>query len=376
MKKPNELNRAMFNQGGTSAYGKGITSNLVSDEQRQRFNYGGRVGLKNGLMAPFYNTKPYTPKPWDASSLAELYQPTSVERFPGETEVYEDMSEEDVELLPGIDEQPGNEIITDWYKRQGPKYKEFEKYVTETGEVPIDPDTGLEREVVAPGEKGGQGFVGPSAVIAGGNDGTGDITRKTDPTSDVIDWETFAEGLYDKKGARGKAQLELAGNVLAASQQPKKEAMAILGKGVGQFGKTFTERKEKMEDIAATGKMYERVNVAKAKAAGEAAIDLEMIKQGISGSDRSQFKTFYSKNLKVDEGLAGVIGFKPLNAPINKKTKELDEAALKASAPGSVFKDGNMYILVTEEGIDTDNNAFQIMAKYRAWQNKQNPAGS
>ena len=45
MKKPHVLNRAMFNQGGTSAYGRGITSNLVSDEQRQRFNYGGRVGL-------------------------------------------------------------------------------------------------------------------------------------------------------------------------------------------------------------------------------------------------------------------------------------------------------------------------------------------
>jgi hypothetical protein len=37
----------MFNTGGTSAYGRGITSNLVSDEQRQRFNYGGRVGYQN-----------------------------------------------------------------------------------------------------------------------------------------------------------------------------------------------------------------------------------------------------------------------------------------------------------------------------------------
>ena len=46
MKKPHVLNRAMFNQGGTSAYGRGITSNLVSDEQRQRFNYGGRVGFQ------------------------------------------------------------------------------------------------------------------------------------------------------------------------------------------------------------------------------------------------------------------------------------------------------------------------------------------
>ena len=45
MKKPNVLNRSMFNRGGTSAYGRGITSNLVSDEQRQRFNYGGRVGF-------------------------------------------------------------------------------------------------------------------------------------------------------------------------------------------------------------------------------------------------------------------------------------------------------------------------------------------
>ena len=60
MKKPNVLNRAIFNQGGTSSYGKGITSNLVSDEQRQRFNYGGRVGYQNrgyvNYMGPTYQT--------------------------------------------------------------------------------------------------------------------------------------------------------------------------------------------------------------------------------------------------------------------------------------------------------------------------------
>ena len=48
MKKPHVLNRSMFNRGGTSAYGRGITSNLVSNEQRQRFNYGGRVKLAYG----------------------------------------------------------------------------------------------------------------------------------------------------------------------------------------------------------------------------------------------------------------------------------------------------------------------------------------
>jgi len=61
MKKPHVLNRAMFNQGGTSAYGKGITSNLVSDEQRQRFNYGGRVKLQDPYA---FNMMSYDPNPW------------------------------------------------------------------------------------------------------------------------------------------------------------------------------------------------------------------------------------------------------------------------------------------------------------------------
>ena len=42
------LNRPMFNKHN-SAYGRGIASNLVSDEERQRFNYGGRVRAVDGL---------------------------------------------------------------------------------------------------------------------------------------------------------------------------------------------------------------------------------------------------------------------------------------------------------------------------------------
>ena len=40
------LNRPMFNKHN-SAYGRGIASNLVTEEQRQRFNYGGRVGFQD-----------------------------------------------------------------------------------------------------------------------------------------------------------------------------------------------------------------------------------------------------------------------------------------------------------------------------------------
>ena len=52
MKKPSILHRPMFNKGGSSAYGRGIASNLVSEEQRQRYNYGGRVGLESGTYIP------------------------------------------------------------------------------------------------------------------------------------------------------------------------------------------------------------------------------------------------------------------------------------------------------------------------------------
>ena len=52
------LNRPMFNKHN-SAYGRGIASNLVSDEERQRFNYGGRVGYQDrGLVAPLSDTTP------------------------------------------------------------------------------------------------------------------------------------------------------------------------------------------------------------------------------------------------------------------------------------------------------------------------------
>jgi hypothetical protein len=51
MKYSKVLNRPMFNKHN-SAYGRGIASNLVSDEERQRFNYGGRVKMQTGTNLP------------------------------------------------------------------------------------------------------------------------------------------------------------------------------------------------------------------------------------------------------------------------------------------------------------------------------------
>jgi len=55
MKRSRVLNRPMFNKHN-SAYGRGIASNLVTDEQRQRFNAGGRVRLAEGSGYNWWET--------------------------------------------------------------------------------------------------------------------------------------------------------------------------------------------------------------------------------------------------------------------------------------------------------------------------------
>ena len=47
--KKSILNRPMFKQVKSPAYGTGIASNLVSSEERQRYNYGGRVRAFKGV---------------------------------------------------------------------------------------------------------------------------------------------------------------------------------------------------------------------------------------------------------------------------------------------------------------------------------------
>jgi len=54
------LNRPMFN-AHNSAYGRGITSNLVSEEQRVKYNAGGRVKLAEGT--PGYGWQDFVESP-------------------------------------------------------------------------------------------------------------------------------------------------------------------------------------------------------------------------------------------------------------------------------------------------------------------------
>ena len=69
----------------------------------------------------------------------------------------------------------------------------------------------------------------------------------------MLDIEGIIDKHYDKKTALGEGLFGMAGTVLTASQQGDKEkAAAILGKGVGEFGKTLAAQKKERSKLGAT----------------------------------------------------------------------------------------------------------------------------
>jgi len=252
MKKPYVLNRPMFNTGGTSAYGKGITSNLVSDEQRQRFNYGGRVGFqpnnRNRVVSPLYPAGVTPTKLGGTFEEQEAYRvlgdPINLEEeFKEWYEIPEFHSTDPSQAVWGGSEfvEPKKVRRKEFIESSPERFtEEFEGWKGDAGETYVKQKEkeDLIRSSVEGTEKTDEGLNlrRHKELIA---------DKESDVLGEGTDWEKFAESLYDKKGARGKALLGLAGNVLAASQAPKKEAAAILGKGMGEFGKTWASRKEK-----------------------------------------------------------------------------------------------------------------------------------
>ena len=342
MKKPHVLNRAMFNRGGTSAYGRGITSNLVSDEQRQRFNYGGRVGLAWGANQNWNALRP---------------QNTGLE--------YEDLFATDT-ISPASNQLDYWALYGDPEAREDLEWQRGrEKIVEEQMQEAKESSPGhpLQFEEVEELKK--------SQIRAPGIEPG---TLPTDRESDVIDWTEFAEGLYDKKKTLGGAQFGAAGTILAASQLPKKEAAVLLGKGMGEFAKTIGGRREKIEDIAATGKMYEKVNVAKAAEAGKWAVAAEKIKQGILNSDTAVYNKAAAKD-GPKEGLEAVVKFDITSAPT--KDGQLDVEAMVAKGEGQIGQFGGQFILTIEDGkILGPADAGDIQTAYSEWKARKKLANS
>jgi len=314
MKKPHVLNRAMFNQGGTSAYGRGITSNLVSDEQRQRFNYGGRVGYKNlGLVRPPRFTDDELFNEW--GGLADI---------------------EVAEQLPG----PYWTKPSEW---------------TEDDEGPYG--TNQERRL---------GVMGLEDPI----DYQGDVIKKdevidTKDRGDVMtdsDWmELLGPTPEQKKRTKGEAQLGLAAGALDVFSRPttaKKMQAAV--PHLTKLGQTASADQKAREKAILQGKVLEKVYKGREESKGEQARKTLETKSDIISASENPRTRYYA-------GLDAKIGMKKsmeeaLGRPIQtiKRDKKdipiipegmMEETIMWDTKDGfMILKDGNL-IPVTETQI-------------------------
>jgi len=389
MKKPHVLNRPMFNTGGTSAYGRGITSNLVSDEQRQRFNYGGRVGYQNrgyvDYTGPSYQPqgKMYPPHQrylttWPKSEEDfRTFKKYQFDKIPRWQDVYSDVYEtEDKEDIAGLEdigglpylETPKEEEKDIEFKRRMDERSENIRKMQDVGIViPGEGATtaqefgtsGVEEEVVVgeeePSWAGIPGEGGPSAAST--------ITKTDTDLLDTPDKWAFLDE-YEakkKKQSRGQAAWEGAAGAArwstAGTAKDRSKAIADTLSKVGGIGAKYTG--EAM-DLRAKAKILGAIEEEKQKG----KIDVQTMKETGLGErhknliahykslqddpDKTQFD-IYKTLIQTQEGTTGVRMGKVLRAMAEGKRPVADAFDFTNEEQLKKIKDGT--IVVSLEGV-------------------------
>ena len=336
MKHNKVLHRPMFN-AQNSAYGRGITSNLVSEEQRIRYNSGGRVGLGKGDWLMNIGKK-----------------------------------------IPGVDR------LTKWGKSKLPKpqggyAKWYDKHIGPstqpgmgyfgstkygTGEVPIAKSiakwvggkgTGIGKNIQKyPGLWGagaGTGLLGGLKIFGGeeeeieevGGDGQWkeklQVTKKptkVDPDSDTLDWTP-----QEKKEKIGQIQLKLAQRLVGGARD--KWGSKAQMKNVGDwFG-----------DVASIGDKTElRKDERKYKAMSKAYKDIA----------KDAYNTVNNYMGKINAGAdhptalrqtTGITGGQNLSVDPDRRKDEMEK--IQKMGPGTFYFDEaiNKWQIYTPDGIVT-----------------------
>ena len=347
MKKPHVLNRSMFNRGGTSAYGRGITSNLVTEEQRQRFNYGGRVGLLTGgnyglqygrippvafeeiadVTERIYTTPRTDDNWWNMYAGDDTYQYVVPE---GSEDAGEIVTRNVVEEIP----EPTEEEL------QAKAIAKDIKNEPENRVVPTHRLTRLQKE-----------------MNAGASD---------DPPAEVMtdsDWmDLLGPTEEQKKRTKGEAQLGLAAGALDVFSQPSiAKGMKAASPHLLNLGKTATADQKARDKAILQGKVLSKVYKDRAGAKGEADLALQKYKDKQTDDPVDVYKATLNlaatkdvKNvLKDDYRAAALFNAKGINAKILKGAKggkdgmKADEATLAAAEEGDVFLLDGKYSIIS-----------------------------
>jgi len=339
MKHNKVLNRPMFN-AQNSAYGRGITSNLVTEEQRQRFNDGGRVKLGLGDYLKWGQKIPGVSKltKWGSSKLSKI---------PGYDKLRGQLT------LPGMSgrsTQPGLGLGTGyggtkWGAGELPLAKSIAKWVGGKGK-------GIGKNIQKyPGLWGtgaGTGLWGGLKIFGGkeeeiekvGGDGQWkeklQVTKKpteVDPKSDTLDWTD-----QEKKEKMGQIQLKLAQRLVGGARDKwgSKEQMKNIGDWFG--------------DVAAIGDKAElRKDERKYKAMGKAYMK----------RDQATYDRMNSYVGKINQGAdhptalyqtTGVAGGLNVSGDADKRGDEIKK--VKSQGAGTVYFDevANSWFILTPDG--------------------------
>ena len=379
----------MFRQVKSPAYGTGISANLVSDEQRQRYNYGGRVG---------FATRGYAVPPWFDESI---YQHGAVPRVPGQVAI---LSESDpTRMKDWYQNIPknmfGNEIPSQEYEKiygqESPHGVAPEKtydyrsvqpnepdYLYKgTGEDPdiiersvveeIQPDADLLKQAKDAGFEDIESYqtaisdtedmqkplssmqiknarkrvdemmAGDDKAKALTGEGTGAGTGVVDDTT-MLDMRELINKYYDKDTTLGEAQMGLAGQVLKAGFQPKKDAMGTVGDAVGKFGSTLAADEKAMNKLAMTGEIQRELYKTSRSQEGKEDRKTAAFKNALPKKENEAWTTAdrfdigqaaaLKSGKKGDEALADSVEYALPGTSVKKLTGGADETSLQKDA--------------------------------------------
>ena len=288
------LNRPMFNTQN-SAYGRGITSNLVTEEQRVKYNTGGRVGLAKGVG--FFNFAP---------SDVE-----NIRRVPGTEEIDYDFYEKEGLKVPTTwGEAAARTPASDYFSPSGTGYLNPGSWAYKLmgGKDPLKTFYGREEEEKLQFEKDrrareikeraeGAGFgltpqkedidiTETDIKVGGKGDGV-------DLKSDTLDWTD-----QERKEKMGQIQLKLAQRLVGGARDKwgSKAQMKNIGDAFGDIaaiGDKTELRKDdrKYKAMAKAYKAIDRDKLASAKEYGNqiagGANESQALKVSTNGKLRS-----------------------------------------------------------------------------------------
>jgi hypothetical protein len=298
----------MFNRGGVSAYGKGIASNLVTEEQRQRFNYGGRVGLLTGgnyglqygkippaafeemadVTEKIYTTPRTDDKWWNIYAGDDTYQYVVPK---GSEDAGEIVTRSSVEDRPKLtDQQLLDKAIAKDIKN------EPENQVVSRSRL-----NRLEKEM---------------------NAGVSD-DRAAEVMTDS-DWmDLLGPTEEQKKRTKGEAQLGLAAGALDVFSQPSiAKGMKAASPHLLNLGKTATADQKARDKAILQGKVLSKVYSDRAAAKGKADIATAEAKAGLLETGDTPRAHYHA--LKSKQGMKKAMG-EALNYQIQVVKKDDDK---------------------------------------------------